>query len=306
MSRQHFIPASYIGNFSLKTSKNNRENVIWVKRRGKKESYQTKAEKVGYRKNIYSDAVDKNWEQTEKNLKKSIADLVSSKEMGLFADDWIVLVKFIAQLFIRGYEFNGRYQERIKSIFGNTHKLDEYINADRIRLFELQRFHAPVMYAKWLVLHNKTKIPIITNDLGFCLMIDTHTNKLGYAFPLSTKEVLTLSISDRTEKRRIPACSNHKKLYITNIKHEEMNDENIINGLNHALGSYCLEEIYGPTKESVNIKLASNRPTKYGTEPYFLVPSDDKNYLMNCEMDLFKFISIMSSDNPDAFLEELT
>lgn len=296
MSKQHYIPAAYIGNFSSKKLERNRESKIWVKRRSISIPYTQKAENVGYKKDLYVKSVDNIWKHVEDRLIIVIEKLIEGYKSPISADMWIIMVRFIAQLFVRGFEFNSRYKDRMETMFNG--KLDaKYYepHIDFIRLFELQRIYAPIMYAEWVVWHNNTNKSIITNDLGFCLMFDNVTKKNGYAIPLDTNSVLSLTISDRTIRRRVPAENINNKWYVTSIIHREL-DEKDLYGLNNSVSGFCLNEIYGPNKESVDYNLPEDRPTNFATEPDYLIPLNDSEYLMKCELDLFKFMSIIGQN----------
>lgn len=303
MPRQHFIPAAYIGSFSFGKLRRSRERVVWVKRRGISNPYKKKAKDVAYKINIYSERVDELWSPVEKNLIKAIDELVASDKNKLSVEMWVILVQFIAQLFVRGYEFDLRFQDRMNKIFsGNS--LNEYIDINGSRLMELQRLYAPVMYADWMVLHNTTNKAIITNDLGFGLMADNTKEKYGYMFPLSKKSVLVLMAGERTNRKIAPVEFRKKKWNVVDIIHKEIDEYNIDN-LNIALSEFCLNEIYGSTQKSVDYNLLENRPVEFGTTPDFLIP-DDNNYFRDCEMDLYKLISIIQKEKGSGIFSQIT
>ena len=152
----------------------------------------TTASAIGYKKGLYNlhdgRTVDK-WDY-EGPLNRVLDDIASSKDVTL--DDWVhIAVPFIAGLFVRGKEFNERYENMpmMKELMKSGKLNPDNTNGSRI--IRLQRQLAPVMAARWVVLHNTDpNTPIISNDLGLVLTKDVSTGAVGWAIPLDPKTVL--------------------------------------------------------------------------------------------------------------------
>lgn len=183
MSRQHFLPASYLAGFSSDvTSFPLRERVLSVLRNGR--VFLTKAEKVAFRHNLYTlenphtvgtnsdpDFIDRSWRLGEHGLPLALHELRGSHLNGVKATTWLnVLVPFVSQLFVRGIEFPERYQQRLTNRFGKLlppviQPTYDQINA--IRWMEWQRILWGILTAEWIILHNPLTTPFITNDVGY-------------------------------------------------------------------------------------------------------------------------------------------
>lgn len=163
--------------------------------------YNSKADKIlstsgsaiGYKNELYSlqdgNTIDR-WDY-EVSLNRVLDDITQGKEITL--DDWVrIAVPFIAGLFVRGKEFNNRYENMI-SIKGLSGGLLNPDNTNGGRILRLQRQLAPIMAARWGVLHNtNAAMSIISNDLGLVLTQDTASKAVGWAIPLDPATVLDI------------------------------------------------------------------------------------------------------------------
>jgi Protein of unknown function (DUF4238) len=295
MPKDHYLPAYHIGQFSFDKGERPRDNPIWVKRRNVYEPFLTTASKVGYKKNLYNKEIDSLWVGVEKNLKKAVTDLLDVHEKPLRLSSWLTLVQFVAQLFVRGYEFNDRLDNRFNYLaegFSETVKKFIPDNANGVRPIELQKLYAPVMYADWTLVYNHSSIPLITNDLGYCCMVEKKTERYGYSVPLFPGAVLALTIGDRCRSRTVPLDESGGEYSIPFISSESINSTQV-REVNATIADFCVAEVYGPTKESISFELNPEVKGNVGHDGQFLIPDFDPNFLRTCEMDYFKFLSMI-------------
>ncbi len=110
---------------------------------------------------------------------------------------WLdILVPFVTCKFVRGNDFGTRFKSRPVAEIDPRSASRDGIN--QARMLELQRLLAPVMSAKWIVLHKSGGLPFICNDLGVCV-ITNPWGKPGFAIPLSSNDVLCV-IPQRTRR----------------------------------------------------------------------------------------------------------
>ena len=192
MAKDHYLPAGFIGRFSSDTTRAYRDRRLWMYNVKARKVLPTAASAIGYKKGLYNlhdgSNVDK-WDY-EGPLNRVLDDVASGKDVTL--DDWVhIAVPFITGLFVRGKEFNERYENipMMKELMKSGKLNPDNTNSSRI--IRLQRQLAPVMGARWVVLHNSDpQTPIISSDLGLVLTRDASTGAVGWAIPLDSKTVL--------------------------------------------------------------------------------------------------------------------
>jgi len=206
MAKHHYLPAALIGGFSADSSRPLRERVVWVRRRGVSRAFHNSAENLGYVRDLYTliedhgqppDMIDRAWRVYEPGLPDGIAALIDSHARPLRADVWTrVLVPFAVGLFVRGPEFNRRFETRLVPIIGTTSTFFTPTritdNTNQARLFEMQRLMFPIVTAEWTVVHCTGSGIAITSDVGYCLMRHLQGGGVGYAIPLRPDAVLVL------------------------------------------------------------------------------------------------------------------
>ena len=130
--KDHIIPASVIGMFSLEEHASSRERKVWyLRKQGMKEPKYMKAENIGYIKGEYdSDLdlieprfVDKNWDKFEPNIPAMVSTFES--QLPLRVDMWRkVLIPYAASTFVRNKIFRDYYNKQFSEI--NEDKVQEY------------------------------------------------------------------------------------------------------------------------------------------------------------------------------------
>jgi hypothetical protein len=280
MAHQHYLPATYIGNFSAKETGSNRKRKVWVKRRKRGTVKELAAQSVGYAVDIYGKDLDDSWNYTEDNLKSAIDALINSDKEPLTYEMWDVMISFLTQTCVRGPEFNQRFEQRIVELAG----IPIGINIDLARRIEMQRLAVLFMYADWTVAHHSAGIPLITNDLGYVPMKDPYKDRLGYTFPLSKNSALAVTFGERIEKRIAPIEFKGDAWVVCDLEHNYMTDQGV-SSLNEAISQFCIKEIYGASPADVAFDLAEKSYRGMGHQADYLLPPNYGSYLRDCEND---------------------
>ena len=119
MSKDHYLPASFIARFGAldKGSERKRDVKVWIARSDNLRAVQERAASFGYANNLYGASGEcpgtnmtipsfDSWRyETELN---AILDNVSDQRPVMLSDWLHVLVPFVAGLFSRGLDFNQR------------------------------------------------------------------------------------------------------------------------------------------------------------------------------------------------------
>jgi hypothetical protein len=316
-TEQHFLPASFIGRFSLDDSGPWRKRKVWVQRVGRP-AYEASAEYVGRSRRIYDRekprnaqevTIDNDWKY-EPRLPEAL-NALGDRSRPLDARLWAeVLVPFVSSLFIRGLDFTKRYQERMPGftgpvgdeaespLFGSWH--DATIAA---RLLEWQRIIAPVMSAEWNVVHGSGEPILITNDIAHCLMLKAggSPEDVSYAFPVTTSSILVL---ERRVVRRILDWDGQD--WTAPIVHRDVPDWELMN-CRAAMQHAAQREVYGPTREAVMFPTTDFEPSvpASGAEalfPHF--PPDNRSTISNRPLlpylyDYFRVLTMLDTSPSD-------
>ena len=145
--------------------------------------FPVKAGNVGYVQNLYAldpegpagPDVDQSVSGYEAALPAALDLLEQSARVPL--EVWLrSLVPWVTSAFVRGGGVRG-------ALLGTASKMgagpgeNTADNANLARLLEFQRLLAPVMAARWMVLHRKSGEPFVINDLSLTLTQDPSTGE---------------------------------------------------------------------------------------------------------------------------------
>ena len=315
--KQHYLPASLIGSFSVDTRGRFRERFVWVRRRGAGSAVRSRAEQLASQHGLYtitgavgkppgppSDIIDKMWAY-ENELPAAISTLASSGARQLGAETWLrVLVPFVASLFVRGPEFNRRFESRapirdIHASFGPAWLRD---NTNFARLFEMQRFYFPVMCAEWTLAFCSGPGTLVTNDIGYTLLIDPASGQPAYVVPLSP--VMTLKLNKGPSCLQM--CWTGAEWVMEGFAQATLYPEGVTN-LNSSMAVTAMREVYGSTESIVD---GSTRAWNIDSHPPAEAPGPDylamdSRTMRDQEMAWFRMLSAVvgppPSDGPTVF-----
>src|SRR6266700_8064846 len=225
-----------------------RKRAVWIYSSKAQKLLLVSAETIGHRKGLYNLAdggtVDK-WKY-EDQLGRVLDGLAHADTMTL--DDWIhVAVAFVAGLFVRGKEFNERYESMTVIEELQQSRLISPDNTNFSRILRLQRQLAPVAAARWVVLHNQGDLSLVSNDLGLGLTQNLENGEVGWAIPIDTKTILGIF----PRKFREIATYRDDRWY-ANVEHLYP-DPMMFSGFNYQIACTATEFIFGPDKDSVKV-----------------------------------------------------
>jgi hypothetical protein len=307
MSKQHYQPASLIGAFSLDTTRSLRERTVWVRRRGVPHAFRERAQNLAYEHNLYTlsgelgyrldpATVDRLWNVYEPDLPAAIPALVDSASPSLGARLWLkCLVPYVTGLFLRGREFNHRFEARspisqMRDYYGPTGFAD---NTNLARLMEMQRLLFPVATAEWTIIHCASAA--VTSDTGYCLMQHHADGAVGYAIPLRPDAVLVL----RRGYRHVQLRWDGDQWIVDGIQHAISSAPDVAN-LNRAIAGTAVE-IFGPTQQLVETSAQAwdkyHIAPAHAPGPGWLV--EDPRRLRQQEMLWFKALSLIAQPPSD-------
>jgi tetratricopeptide (TPR) repeat protein len=265
MPRHHYLPASFLALFSLdiKTLPSRKRSLI-IGDLNHNNLFSDSAEDVGCINNLYQqsefstkpDLIEDIWAQYETSLPSAIEKLIGAT---LDAETWArILVPFVTGLFVRGPDFQDRFNSRIKAIGIDPVNKD---NTNGARLFEFQRLLAPVIAAKWIVISITGEGYLITNDLGYAPFANILTGDRGIAIPLGLRHILAIS---PVTKRTI--VNFNKGKWIPAIDYVDIPPDNHLS-LNTTIASSF---IFGPDAASINLHLSEKHEQSISFEPPLL------------------------------------
>jgi len=182
--RHHYIPAAYLGRFSWVTTGRLRKRPLYVAHVGVDKIFYRSAEDLAYKEGLYNvsgsettwlgEHIDA-WDY-EGRLPQALDELRDSTD-SISADAWLqTLVPFITGLFVRSPDRN------------------EGVN-NQGRIIEFQELLAPVMAARWTVVHLPPRAELIASDRGFGGM--TIGNQVGIIVPCDPQTALVLTHCDK-------------------------------------------------------------------------------------------------------------
>lgn len=293
-SWQHFLPATYLAGFSSQRRIPARESLLWVNRRGARSVWETKAERVGAARDLYTlsaefcaasgfdpDHIDATWSQVEGRLADGINEAIgerSSRVTGMSADLWAhVLVPFAAQVFVRGVEFGWRVENRAKTV-GAPPASREQMNA--ARLLDMLWLAGAVGRAAWTIMHAPPGHFLITNDAARIPLRDPEApaSLRGWGIPLR-RDALLMLVADRSNGARIWSTE-HDDWAVGPIRHVLL-DEVGVRTFNAAVARDAHKEIYGASKEAIDAlrsEMTGAPPPELWLEPNWLVATPEECY----------------------------
>ena len=283
MPLQHYIPATFLANFSKSILVLRRDSLISVGDGRTGKCFTTRISKVAavqdlYTLYSYSSAlselyVDKAMGDYENDLSVAIDELINDR---LSAFTWArVLVPFVAGFLVRGPDFDLRFTKRFEGMDGFSVSAYEDLvekpfsdNVNFARLRERMSLLAPVMAAKWLLLETTGNDPLIINDLGYVGMRGRDMGKrllsdVGLAFPLGLGYIL--SVIPQTRRK---VAVEKKGVWVPVIERSKLTRDNHIQ-FNELAGQYASRFIFGPDEDTVRryLIVSENPPSEPIPEP---------------------------------------
>lgn len=205
MSKDHYLPASFIARFGAldKGSERKRDVKVWIARSDNLRAVQERAASFGYANNLYGASGEcpgtnmtipsfDSWRyETELN---AILDNVSDQRPVMLSDWLHVLVPFVAGLFSRGLDFNQRYEVLYDQLSLEAAADETWRNANTniSRHIRMERLLSAVMSSDWIVHHVPFPHSAISNNFGLATMYDPQFRKNGWVIPIDPGCILSI------------------------------------------------------------------------------------------------------------------
>ena len=195
-AKHHWLPAVYLGGFSVDTGGRPRDRRLHVKYVGTGNPQVIRARSLAYVRGLYDwterlglavvepSMLDDSWNAYERRLTEALrAAAIAASGDGLMSFEvWIkVLVPFVAGICVRSPDF-------LSGPGGSAPEENVMLQASR--WMEMARIIAPLMAAEWVIGKNATDTPFITNDRGMTWSIDSKRDRVGLLIPLTPTTVL--------------------------------------------------------------------------------------------------------------------
>jgi len=275
MAKDHYIPAAILGLFSRETGNSLRKRRVAVQLRSGP-AFMCAAQNIGFENHLYrvdgpSLTVDGAWAGIESQMPNAIASLEAREVIS--ARTWLrVLVPYVASLFIRGREFQARFNQRFVSSMKGSNGEDTGTNrglsltvadlltksnANGARVIEFDRLLAPVLTANWVVSHVPRGYSTVQNEIGLAGTLDRAEGEFGWLVPLSARTAL--SIFPR-ERREVVRWTGHR--WVANIGHWDV-PNSAMPGFNESIASAAQQFIIGRDLPTVtSLEYAVTRPVE--------------------------------------------
>ena len=253
MSFNHYLPATYLANFSSNLSVPRRDSSIYVGKKFDGGIFQSKVSNVCGINNFYTlrdqlldqSLIENHWTFYENKLHQSISDLCLGK---LIAIDWLtVMVPFVCGLFVRGPDFNERFESRFAE--SQILSLANVDSTNFARVFESQRIAPLIISAYWTLLRSDGKVPLVVNELGYTPFTCLLTAEIGIAIPLNLEFILV--ITPCTRRAIITGSDNEWWPVIRNRTHVPQNSLDF----NKSIAAYSQRFVFGCDRGVVDSSL---------------------------------------------------
>jgi|SRR5665213_465210 len=291
MARDHYIPATYLAIFSDEVSVPRRSRALCIINKRTGVMFRSNAGAICSPIDFYhfggggwsTDAVDKYVSAYEPLLHVALEDLIHDR---LSAATWAsTLVPFVTSLFLRGPDFNGRFEARL----GDLQKLrGSTDNTNIARVFEEQRLLMPVLAARWILVETSGNLLQITNDLGYTIFREVVSMKMGISVPIGPHHILQVI---PTRKHCVAVVRDRG--WWPNIERYSIDDHNHQQFLDW-MAFYAQRFIIGPNERSLQRYQKAYDPTPAPLEPIDL-GFPPTALLRKWEMEYFQFLARLSN-----------
>lgn len=251
---QHYLPAAFLGRFSADAKKSARARPLWVRSLSAPRSHVSSASKVGGEVGLYD--VDDDSLGPEKTLDSAwgyesfvprALDALEDRDQPPDARDWLLgAVPFVAGIFARGPEFQREFAERLPAELRKNHPhFGGPDSATGARLVDLQLLLAPILAARWAVVHFPGDADLITSDRGYALTTTPAGGSPSYTIPISRHAALVVTPRDRGTPIRWSGES-----WVVAIEHFDA-DLGDAETLNEAIGAFARQAVFGSSRAAV-------------------------------------------------------
>jgi len=241
-----------LGRFSSQTTGRRRRGLLWVKSVSARDPYRRAAEKLAAQVGLYDvgdsslgpgGTADIAWGY-ERYLQAAL-DTLADRDARLDGQLWARgAVLFLAGLFVRGPEFQDEFARRIAAISRDL-RMDGASNAVAGRLIDFQLLLAPVLAARWTVLHFGPTVELITSDRGYALTSTPDGSEHAYVVPIDRHTALVVA----PRSAGVPLFWREGS-WSAQVEHRDAPDAEAP-ALNRAIAAFAIEAVFGSRRETV-------------------------------------------------------
>jgi hypothetical protein len=196
------------------------------------------------------DTIDFAWGY-EKVLPQALDMLEETESAPLDAHLWLAgAVPFVGGLFARGPEFNKEFSKRLPAEI-RSRLWNRDSGATRARLIDLQVLLAPIMAARWAVVHAPPGATVVTNDRGYALATTPSGDLPSYVVPLSNRSAVVIT----PRRSGAPLMWSDGRWMV--VVESFQTDAEDISQLNRSMAAYARRAVFGETREAVEQVAAS-------------------------------------------------
>jgi hypothetical protein len=183
----------------------------------------------------------------ERNLPQAL-DSLEQPDQPVGGRLWLTAaVPFVAGLFARGPEFQQEFVRRLAPELRAQH-WDHENNATRARLIDLQTLLAPVMAARWAMLHFSPSAELVTSDRGYALTATPLGELPSYVVPISRQSALVV-----TPRRWGTTLRWTDEQWVADLEHFTAADDEVP-ALNNAMGAFARAPSLSTSGETLTIE----------------------------------------------------
>ena len=252
---QHYLPAAFLGRFSADAKKSARSRPLWVRSVAAPRSHVSSASKVGGEIGLYDvdddslgpdRTLDVAW-RYESFVPRAL-DALERRDQAPDGRGWLFgAVPFVAGLFARGPEFQKEFAERLPAeLRKNSPHLGGPNSATGGRLVDLQLLLAPILAARWAVVHFPGDADLIISDRGYALTTTPDGGSPSYAIPIGKHAALIVTPRDRGTPIRWSGDS-----WVVDVVHFDA-EPGDAEALNQAIGAFARQAVFGSSQAAAD------------------------------------------------------
>ncbi len=155
-------------------------------------------------------------------------------------------VPFVAGLFARGPEFKREYPQRLppdlRFLPGSSGD-----KATGARLIDFQVLLAPILAARWTIVHFSSNAEIVTSDRGYALTATPLGELPSYVIPISRRSALVVTPRRFGSPLRWTGAE-----WVADLAHVDAMDREV-EALNRAMSAFGRDAVFGPTQRAVRV-----------------------------------------------------
>ncbi len=203
MAKDHYLPASWIGQFSEPADQPlaHRDRKVFLARRGSLRVLPQAARAVGFRKNLYAiktplvptlTTADQRWAMYEPRIPAAIAELAASDTQSLTLETWFrTLVPMVAGAFVRTLDYGDIAPANVARVWPEGLPDGVVVDSNMDRLIDHQILMGLLLYCRWGLIRSSAG-ELVLPDTGVAPAV-MRKGQVGMVFPLTPRLAVTIT-----------------------------------------------------------------------------------------------------------------